>query len=473
MSRRDTPRRFRGPGSTPFMVIRLACLVTGLGLVTPAGAATGGSGAHSGGSAGPLPDSILARVGRTREVTVSRFRVAWKQVQDPQHPDSLTPERAKQFLDLMIDKEALGGRAMAAAYPWPPRDSLSLRIYADQLVMKAVLDSALRETARRRQRSGEPELRRMDLGVAARETAATSLDIRYDAVVCARMALLWKALPNPVSDSSIAAQNRMRSQNPDVPVSDTMLVVARSKVGDYRVSELLQQWRYLDPWSRPRVETPDAIQELVRNGLFERLLRRQVAERRLERRPDVAAEIERRREYIAVSAYVDHEVYATIRPDSAAMMEWYRKHPGDYRLKDRARIARWTLPDRASAGRLAALMLDPVRAESLIARGRRNGADFVQEITAASDSSMFREATRVGAGTVIGPDTLDGAWRVARVMALVDGRPQTFAEAKPQIAKDMIDAIGEERMRALVTRVRKETPVRVNPRAVELMLTAR
>jgi hypothetical protein len=80
---------------------------------------------------------------------------------------------------------------------------------------------------------------------------------------------------------------------------------------------------------------------------------------------------------------------------------------------------------------------------------------------------------RVGAGTVIGPDTLDGAWRVVRVQGLVDGRPLTFAEAKPKIEKDMTDAISEVRMRALVSRVRKETPVRIHPRAVELMLAAR
>jgi hypothetical protein len=444
-------------------------MTAGMGLALPAGAAT----PKTSSSTGPLPDTVLARVGGHREISVSRFRVAWKQVQDPQHPDSLTPERAKRFLDLMIDKEALGEKALAARYPWPPRDSLDLRVYADQVAMKSALDSAMRETARRRAMSGAPELRRMELGVAARETAATALDIRYDAVVCARMALLWKALPVMSPESSYTAQNRMRLILPAIPASDTGLVLAHSKVGDYHVFELMQQWRYLDPWVRPRVETPEAIQELVRNGLFERLLRRQVAERHLDRRPDLAALIAQRHEYFAVSAYVGREVYATIRPDSAAMMDWYRKHPKDYRLKDKARIARWTVPDRAGAGRLAALLRDQAQAESLIARGRRSGADFVQEITAAADSGLFGEAIRLGAGSVIGPDTLDGAWRVARVLALVDGRALTFAEARPQIEKDMTDAIGEEKMRALVAKVRRETPVRTHPRAVELILAAR
>ncbi|HUK62885.1 MAG TPA: peptidyl-prolyl cis-trans isomerase, partial [Dongiaceae bacterium] len=249
-------------------------------------------------------------------------------------------------------------------------------------------------------------------------------------------------------------------------------VVAHSSVGDYHVSEMLRQWQWLDPWARPRVETPEAIEELARNGLFERLLRVEARERRLDQRPDLAAMIASRREYLAVSEYVNREVYAKIHPDSVAMLDWYHAHPDAYRLPDRANVARWTLPDRASAGRLAAMLRDPAQAESLIARGRRSGVDFGAEITATSDSLLFAEIIRVGAGTVIGPDTTAGGWRVVRVLTIEDGRLRTFAEARPMVEKDMIDAVSEERVRALVTRVRRETPVRVHPRAIPLIMAA-
>src|SRR5262245_10119603 len=64
-----------------------------------------------------LPDSVLARTGN-REVTVREFLNAWKGVQPPTRPDSLTPENAREFLDLLVDKEVLGAYAMKEALPW-------------------------------------------------------------------------------------------------------------------------------------------------------------------------------------------------------------------------------------------------------------------------------------------------------------------------------------------------------------------
>ena len=473
MSRSPIPARPLGAVSLSLV---LAILMVLGALSGPPASGAPAAGAAAPGKAmapsGPIPDSVLARVGPRRMVSVAMFRHAWKQVQDPQHPDSLTPQAARQFLDLMISKEALGERALASTAPWPHRDSLEFLAFRDRLMMKAVLDSALAETARRRRVSGEPELGRMDIGVAARETAMTRLDVRYDTVLAARLALAWKALPVPPSDSSMTAQNRMRQIMPEVTPADTGRAIARSSIGDYRVSELVTQWRWLDPWARPRIETPEEIEGLVRNGLFERLLRAESGERHLERRPELAAMIESRREYTAVAQLVSREVYSKIHPDAAAMNEWYRTHSDLYQIPDRARIGRWTMPDRAGAGRLAALLRDPMAADSLIEQGRRTGADFRDEITAGTDSALYREARRLGAGTVVGPDSVPGGWRVVRVMTLEPARVRSFDEAHDFIVKDMTDSLGEVGMRQLVQRVRKETPVTVNSKALAKLTAA-
>ncbi|HUK64713.1 MAG TPA: peptidylprolyl isomerase, partial [Dongiaceae bacterium] len=236
--------------------------------------------------------------------------------------------------------------------------------------------------------------------------------------------------------------------------------------------ELLAQWRRLDPWSRPRVETTEAIEELVNNGLFERLLRQQASERRLDQRPDIAALLARRHEYIAVSQLVSREVYAKIRPDSAALTRWYGTHRARYRTPDRATIGRWLLPDRASAGRFAATLLDNVKAESLMAQGRRGGANFLDVITAQDDSVLLKEAIRLGPGALIGPDSTGGAWRVVKVISLELARPMSYAEARPMVVSDLTDSLGEVGLRSLIARVRRETPVRIHPHAVELMMAA-
>jgi hypothetical protein len=430
-------------------------------------------GSSLGTARGPLPDTTLARVGASREVTVRRFRQAWTEVHDPRHPDTPTPQSAQRFLDLMVDKEVLGERAMASKVPWPPRDSADLRLYRDQVLMKAVLDSALGETARRRALAGEPVLRRMDLGVAARETAMIQLQPRYDTVLAARMALAWKALPATPPESSMVAQLRLRSQMPKVSPDDTSKVIARSTVGDYYVRELLAQWRWLDPWARPRVETIEAIEEMVNNGLFEKRLRHDADERHLERRPDLAEMIARRHEYISVKQLVAREVYDQIHPDSAMRARWYRAHRARYRTPDRAQIGRWVLPDRASAGRLAATLLDDAKSESLLAQGRRGGANFFDQITAQDDSVLLKEAMRLGPGAMIGPDSVTGGWRVVKVLALDLARPMTYAEARNAVTADLTDSLGEAGLRALIARVRRDTPVHIHPRAIQLMMAAR
>src|SRR5262245_23979384 len=52
----------------------------------------------------PLPDSVLAMIDGSRTVTVGAFRRGWVQVAAMSRPDSLTPEGARQFLDLLVGK---------------------------------------------------------------------------------------------------------------------------------------------------------------------------------------------------------------------------------------------------------------------------------------------------------------------------------------------------------------------------------
>ena len=70
-----------------------------------------------------MPDTVLAKVANGRWVTLSGFRTAWRQVPPPERPDTLTPENARRFLDLLINKEALGEVALLETWKWSTRDS--------------------------------------------------------------------------------------------------------------------------------------------------------------------------------------------------------------------------------------------------------------------------------------------------------------------------------------------------------------
>src|SRR5689334_6721586 len=147
---------------------------------------------------GTLPDSLLARVAGHREISVSSFRRAWNQVAPPSRPDSLTPESARRFLDLLIGKERL----------------------------------AVRDTIR------STEV----LGTVARDTLVARLRAVFDDSLAAHLARIWDAIPRPSKDSSLTSQLHTLSLLPRVPPADTARVLARTREGDLRVSELLAAW---------------------------------------------------------------------------------------------------------------------------------------------------------------------------------------------------------------------------------------
>ena len=285
----------------------------------------------------PMPDSVLARVGTTREVTVSGFRHGWAQVRPPARPDSLTPQHAREFLDLLIDKEALAERSMRQRWVWSPQESSQYVGYQDQLMLKVVLDSSFADVRRARRAAGDSlELDAMALGVAARESTIARLDVRFDTLLTERLTASWRALPRPTSDSSMRAQIRMLGTMPVVSPADSGGVIATSRIGPYRVAGLLAAWRNVDPLARPRVETRAELEDLAKNGIYEHALRLDAARLHVDQHPEIVAALARRREYMAVTHLVARDVYAKLEPDSLTLVAWYTARVDSFRLPARA-----------------------------------------------------------------------------------------------------------------------------------------
>jgi hypothetical protein len=414
----------------------------------------------------PLPDTVLAVVGHGRTVDTGAFRRGWAQLAPPARPDSLTPQGARRFLDLLIDKEALADRALQEAWHWTPLESAQVANLRDRVMMRIALDSALAAAAATRAAHGEPALDAEPLGVAVRESTVARLQVSYDEPGLARLAAAFAALPRPSADSSIGSQLRARGPMPVIAPDDSARVLARSAVGPYPVVEMLEAWRRLDPVYRPRIETPEQVRDLVENGLFQRALRRDAERQRLDRHPRVVETVERQREYLAVQYFVTREVYDRLPTDSLTLRRYYDRDPQTWAVPTRVRIVRLLLPDRGEAARMAVRLRDPVDAETLVARGLRSGVDYGAEITAGGDSALFAAALRSGTGTVLGPDSTDGGWEVARVEALLPARGRAFEEVRELVLRAWSDEEGERRLQALLAAVRKRTRVVVNDQAL-------
>ncbi len=445
---------------SPELLVRVA-LVLAVALVQGPGVASGAVAGRA-----LLPDSVVARVGATRRITISDFHRAWTQVDPPSRPDSLTPQTARGFLDLLIGKEVLAEVALGHPWHWSPMESIQTVAMVDRMVMRSELDSALSVTRAERAALGDT-VRSLDvLGTVTRDSLVAKLGAVFDDSLAARLARNWAAIPRPSRDSSIMSQIRVLGVMPRVPPADTGLVLARTSEGNFYVRDLIAAWAKIDPLKRPRVSTASHIEDLARNGIFERHLRRDAARRRIEQWPEVQSALAKQMEYLAVSHLVAREVYATLVPDSIALQKYYRDHIDEFGLPALARIIRLDVPSRAEALRMAGELHDPVRAETLVVRALRRGANYRAEVGEESDSVAFRRAWRAGAGTVYGPDSTALGWEVVRVEELKPARRRAYHEVPMMVEHSWYEDEGELRMQALVDRERRRARVVINPVAL-------
>lgn len=457
----------------PITALALACTLLTLAGAAPrtSGPASGGGRGASARSAGTgasagLPDSVLARAAG-REITVSDFRGAWSQMAPPQRPDSLTPESAAEFLDLLVGKELLGARASREAWVWTADESLKHEGVRDRLTLGIALDSALAET-RRGMAAGTSDP--TAVGEAARDSFFARQGGRWNEPLLERLAKAFSAIPVPSRDSSVFSQLRMMGAPPPVAAEDRPLAIVTARDGDFTTEDLIAAWSRLNPLARPRVSTPAQVQDLVKNGLFERALRRAALARGIERWPHVARQIERDREFIDVQHYVTREVYERIPMDSVTLAKFYEREADYWKLPLRARLLQLYLPSRAAALEMAVRLASAAEAESLAARAGRGKISYWAEISAESDSAMFARALRGGAGTVLGPDSTRTGWRVARVTEMLPPRYRTLGEVQMLVRRRWYDLEAERRIVELLTRLRREERVAINRRALAALV---
>jgi hypothetical protein len=431
-----------------------------------------GSGDHpaaEGRGAVDLPDSVLAVVATDRSITERTFQSSWKDRQRGAAASSPTPSEARQFLEVLVDRELLAAEATRHSLAWTPAESASILALTDRLAVAAALDSVLRfvRAGLVASRTGGIQPSDEETGIAARDTVMARLAPVWDQKLLERLTASWAALPRPTSDSSLSAQIRMISQLPQVAASDTDRVLARTPLGDYRVHELLDAWRRLSPAYRPRVDKPSQLQELVENGLFERFLRHEAERRRLATRPDVAAVVDRQRENLAIAHYVAQELPRDLTPAPGDLERTYRAHADDYAIPTRVRAIRLALDSRAAANRMALTLRDAAQAESLVSRAHARGVEYRVEVSAKTDSALFAAGLNAGTGVVIGPIQGADGWWIARIETVLPGRTRRLDEVRGDVVARWRAEESERLLRARCDELAKRIRVAYNDRAIE------
>jgi PPIC-type PPIASE domain len=413
-----------------------------------------------------MPESALAWVGKSRVIGVSRFHRAWEQMSPSSRPDTLTPETARKFLDLLVDKEVLGERASQERWTWTALESAQYVSLRDRLTLRVVLDSVLDDARGRLAAKGDTVRDGEALGIAARESTVAAMGVRYDEPLVERLARAWAAIPKPPADSGLFVKLKAMGTMPVVDPADTGRVVAWSSEGTFKTSDVLESWRRLNPMYRPRIESPGQMRDVIKNGIYERRLRRIARAGGLESRPDIAEQLERQREYFNVTHLVERDVYGKVAMDSLTLLKHYHATEEEWVLPRRLLVTRLLLPDRRSAGQMAARLRNAAEAETLIAQARRKGIEYTEEVSAESDSALFATGVRIGAGAVAGPDTVAHGWQVARIMEIRPPHQRTFDEVRVLVEHSWYAVEGERRMQEMIVTLRKKTRIIVNDHAV-------
>ncbi len=416
----------------------------------------------------PLPDSVLLRIQGREDVTRRRFERAVRLLGG--NPDSLTPTTRDQFLDLVIEQRVLAARALSAPQPWARADSLQFLRERDNILLRAALSDRFTDIERRRRALGQPDLDEQGMGVAARESLMAEIRPVWDGELLRLLGSYFAELPQPTSAMSPREQLAIAATVPSVPAAETLKVLARSKLGEFRVAELLADWRRLSSVYRPRVTDDEGVKALVQNSLYERVVREAAADPALEKRGEVAAVIADRREYHGVSSFLQREVIGRIPTDSLTLERHYRAHLADFDRPARAVLVLLTLDDSRSADSMARRLAVPGEAESLAFRAQRGGVRYTHVATLASDSALYRLAVRAGVHGVAGPDRVETGWRVFKVLSLDERSRQAFADVRGQVERAWYELESERRIRSMLDGLKRAARIERNEVALRKLV---
>ncbi len=418
-----------------------------------------------------LPDSVLVRIDGREDVSRRRFVRAVRLLGGD--PDSLTPLDRDRFLELVLEQRVLAAYSTRTQLQWDHADSVRFMAERDNILLRAALSDEFTRIEDRRRSLGQPDLDEDAMGVAARESLMVELKPVYDGELLKTVGSYFAELPESTPDMSPMQQIALTKQSPNIPAADTSKVLAKSRLGDFTVAQLLADWTRLSSIYRPHVRDDEGVRALVQNSLFERLIRQAAEQPALARRPEVASVIADRMEYHGVSNVLQHEVVERIPTDSLTLLAHYQKHVSDFDRPARAVLVLLNLDNQRAADSLARLFAVPGEAESLAFRAQRGGVHYTLEVTAASDSALYAEALRIGAGGVSGAQKGDAGWRLYKVMSVEPRAAQPFVQVRPQVERSWYEFESERRVRELLDDLKRKARVVRNQKALRALVLPR
>jgi hypothetical protein len=474
----------------------------GLALGLAAGPAGGPSAPHPAAAApipaapGSLPDSVVVRLPH-KDLTVSAMEATWARLDARYRPSGEPAQRARAFVDQLIEKEAMARAALAEPFTMSPAESARFvafrqNLERQELYRLIVADSARvtpadRDSARRqlaaapgatppaaeavetaaRTRAEQRRAREVDAWI--RSSLAPAWDDSVAALLAAGYAAVDSATPS--LDQPLSAT--LRERRPSLAPADTARVLVRSTAGPLTAAAFARRFAALNPLQTPLPTSPGTVKARGEQFLGQMWFDVEVARRAIASRPSLIAALAERRESIALDHWYDRHVRAAVDTSQAALAAHYAADPARFGVTAHANVVHWSVPTQAAADSIVRVLAGGTPWDSLCARlgADEREREICRRTLAIHDeapdsATVARLKTLAPGEAYVRPEPESNSFRVVRLVERVPARVRPFAEVREFVARDWAGRQAEEILARKMAALVEAMPARVNDAAL-------
>ena len=260
-------------------------------------------------------------------------------------------------------------------------------------------------------------------------------------------------------------------------------VVAKLGGAEIRVSDLQRLLDTQPPEIREQLfKSPPALDRLVRTEVYRRALIEEARSKGWDKRADVAAQMERAREQVLLSSYMNELARPPADfPNDKELLAAYNANQAEFAIARQFRVAQIFVAVPKDASKADADKLRK-KADDIAKRAQSKDSDFARLVQANSDHKASAEqggdlgwmAERdmipeirtliptLAKGDVGKPVRTEQGWHVVKLIDLKPAGARPLAEVRTQLAAAMRQRQAQENEKRYLDKMAEQTPVAVN-----------
>jgi peptidylprolyl isomerase len=214
------------------------------------------------------------------------------------------------------------------------------------------------------------------------------------------------------------------------------------------------------------------LADLLRKTVNDALLRLEVAARRIEARPEIAAAAKAVREQLMESALYSDYLLRGVELQEAEVRAWYEAHRGDWVAPERRHVAHIVAATREAAEALRVRLDNGEPFEKVAAASSQDpqtakaGGDLGW-VTAKETPAEFAPVMQLAPGEVSAPLQSAFGWHLVKVLQIDAARQLAYEEVADRLRQQLLDRKRTEKRAEWIRRLRAATPIEIDSKAIE------